>query len=275
MMKKFNTFLLALTSAFLIAGCSPLNTTSEETPVINQQANSVAIVLNLTSVGLYNGAKGTANPALFLENTVTVNLKVGDKLPTKEQITSTSKDTEFHSWIYYDKGGILSSTDSVVDGILTYQAHFEFVGEFEGEPSGGGSENTGGKIYFMDATWWNKDGATSSFYAWGGTASYVWPGVVMKLEETLSNSRKIWSIEIDVSSFPSFPICWMIAAALSPFPMDWWQSHLPWAAACCPIIWAMSMVIMRACVHCSANTELHKMIADPHSVGRHLALFYG
>lgn len=203
-MKKFNTFLLALTSAFLIAGCSPSNTTSEETPVINQQANSVAIVLNLTSVGLYNGAKGTANPALFLENTVTVNLKVGDKLPTKEQITSTSKDTEFHSWIYYDKGGILSSTVSVVDGILTYQAHFEFVGEFEGEPSGGGSENTGGKIYFMDATWWNKDGATSSFYAWGGTASYVWPGVVMKLEETLSNSRKIWSIEIDVSSFTGF-----------------------------------------------------------------------
>lgn len=204
---KFNkSFLLALSSIAILAGCAPVsNPTSEE--AIQNKASEQQIVLNLTDVGLYKGAKGTANPSLFLENTVTLSLEVGAKLPDSSDVTSTSTDVVFKTWVYYDKGGILSSTDKVVDNVFEYQAHFEYTGEFQGgntDPDDPGSSGTTSKIYFITQSWWDKDGATTSMYYWGSNKDPNWPGYVMHLEETLSDSRKVWSYEIDVSGLQGF-----------------------------------------------------------------------
>ena len=200
---KITKFLLTLSSIVALAGCAPANNPTNEEPV-QQLSSEVQVVLNLTSVGLYKGAKGTANPQLFLENTVSLSLSVGDLLPTSSDITSTSSDVVFKTWIYYDKGGILSSTDKVVKDVFEYQAHFEYEGEFEngGGNEGGGSVSTD-KIYFISDSWWQKDGATSSIHYWGASNT-SWPGYVMHLEETLSNGRQVWSYSISIANLTGF-----------------------------------------------------------------------
>ena len=218
--KKF--FLLTLTSASILAGCGPTsNPTSEEQ--IQQKASEVNVVLNLTSIGLYNGNKGTANESLFLENTVSLTLEVGAKLPSTE-ITSTSKDVEFKTWIYYDKGGILSSTDAVVAGITEYQAHFEYKGEFDN--GGNNTETTSNKVYFISQSWWQKDNSTTSIYYWGNMTT-SWPGIVMHLEETLSNGRKVWSYEIDLSLLTGLIFSRTSAGALEGSSGTDWGAKTP------------------------------------------------
>lgn len=200
---KFNkTFLLSLSSIAILAGCSPIKNLNTS-PLVQEKNSEVEIVLNLTSIGLYNGQKGEKNPKLFLENTVTLNLETGAKLPDSSQITATTKDVEFKSWVYYDKGGILSSTESVVNGIFEYQAHFEYKGTFENDDNGGGSDSNTDKIYFISQLWWQKDGATSSIHYWGNQST-SWPGKVMHLEETLSDGRQVWSYNIQISTLTGF-----------------------------------------------------------------------
>jgi hypothetical protein len=202
-MNSKRKFLLTLVSTAILVGCAP--TTS---PLIDdslqQKAEEVEVLLNLTSIGLYNGAKGKPNSDHFLENTVTLSLEVGAYLPTANNITATSKDVEFKTWVYYSKGGILSSTEKVVEGIFEYQAHFEYKGTFENDDNGG---NGGGidtnKVYFITQTWWQKDGATTSIHYWGNDNT-SWPGKVMHLEETLSNNRQVWSYEININHLTGF-----------------------------------------------------------------------
>ena len=207
-MKINKMFLLALSSLTVLAGCGGNNsspTTSDE--MVQQAAKSQSIVLNLTSIGLYKGAKGTANTQYFLENTVSLTLSVGDALPGATDVTSTSTDVAFKTWVYYDKGGILSSTDKVIEDVFEYQAHFEFNGEFGNNggsnPDDGGNTGSSDKIYFISQTWWQKDGATSSIHYWGSQET-SWPGKVMHLEETLSDGRQVWSYEINISSLTGF-----------------------------------------------------------------------
>ena len=95
-MKINKMFLLALSSLTVLAGCGGNNsspTTSEE--MVQQAAKSQNIVLNLTSIGLYKGAKGTTNTQYFLENTVSLTLSVGDALPGATDVTSTCTDVAF------------------------------------------------------------------------------------------------------------------------------------------------------------------------------------
>ena len=199
---KITKFLLTLSSIAILAGCAPTShpTTDE---VVQQQSSDLQIILNLTSVGLYKGAKGTTNTQLFLENTVNLSLSVGDLLPTSNDITSTSTDVVFKTRIYYDKGGILSSTDKVVKDVFEYQAHFEYEGEFENNEGNSGTTTQTDKIYFISDSWWQKDGATSSIHFWGASNT-TWPGYVMHLEETLSNGRQVWSYSIKIANLTGF-----------------------------------------------------------------------
>lgn len=176
-MKINKMFLLALSSLTVLAGCGGNNsspTTSEE--MVQQAAKSQNIVLNLTSIGLYKGAKGTANTQYFLENTVSLTLSVGDTLPGATDVTSTSTDVAFKTWVYYDKGGILSSTDKVIEDVFEYQAHFEFNGEF-GNNGGSNPELPNDDtitIYFKNNWCWPD----AHIYYWGSktTEEIKWPG---------------------------------------------------------------------------------------------------
>ena len=201
-MKMNRKILLTFVSTAMLFGCAPLSNLNTN-EVVQEKSNEYEIVLNLTNIGLYQGKKGIKNERLYLENTVTLSLEVGAKLPTSTEIASTSKDTQFKTWVYYDKGGILSSTDSVVSGIYEYQAHFEYTGEFENNNGGGNTDVTTNKIYFISQTWWQKDGAPSSIHYWGNDNT-SWPGIVMHLEETLSNGRQVWSYEISISNLTGF-----------------------------------------------------------------------
>lgn len=202
MMKKIKTLLLTFLALISLTACGG-NKEPSEPEVVNPAASNVQVVLNLTSVGLYKDAKGEKNDEYFLENTVTISTTVGAQLPGAEDITSTSKDTVFKTWVYYKEGGLLTATDKVISGITVYQAHFEYTGKFESDPDDP-VIGTSDKIYFISANWWNADGATTSFYSWGGNKTYTWPGTVMHLEETLSDGKKVWSIEVDINSLTGF-----------------------------------------------------------------------
>lgn len=91
--------------------------------------------LNLTSIGLYEGSKGTAIADTNLEyGKVLVGLEVGDNLP-KDEITSTTANVVFYKWCYYQDGGVLSYTDKVVKNIDLYQAAFTYNGNYKPTPS--------------------------------------------------------------------------------------------------------------------------------------------
>lgn len=72
---------------------------SAQTTVATSTQNSnttFTITLNLTKYGLYNGEVGLSSETLFLENYITLDLKVGDALP-KTEITSSLSGLEFVS----------------------------------------------------------------------------------------------------------------------------------------------------------------------------------
>ena len=78
------------------------------------------------------------------------------------------------------------------------------TGEQPEEPTPDVPGEAAEKIYFISAAWWQADGATTSFYSWGGVNSTSWPGTVCTLEEILSDGRQVWSFSVDVTTLTGF-----------------------------------------------------------------------
>lgn len=173
----------------------------------NLYVNSIAdntVYLNLTSIGLYDGRKGSLIADSNIEYGYTLSdVSVGDSLPGKSVITSTSNEVTFKTWCYYGGEGILTYATKVVEGVSIYQAVFEYNGDYDFKPistpvdptttvkptstvnpttpivpptssttvvppsSSSTSVNTDVvRYYFIDQSWWNKDAAESWIYIW-------------------------------------------------------------------------------------------------------------
>lgn len=128
--------------------------------------NTVYLVLG--AVGRYNGEKGQEFPDLFLENTIKLDGKVGDDLPSSE-ITATSGAT-FTNWVAYEGTGapkVYTTLPGIKDKILYAQ--------FDGG-SGTNIDPENSVVISIDA-----NVATAYCYAWNDSQEQnaAWPGEAM------------------------------------------------------------------------------------------------
>lgn len=237
-MKKLNIlFTCSILSLALVSGCSnttpspidqeEINSTlinKDDTKNINQYAiDNNQIIINLTPIGLYKHNKGNKLPSYYLENIITLtSWNVGDSLPLND-ITSNVEHVKISTFVYYQNGGELSSSLTILKDQNFYQCYFTYDSSYTNPDAGkidsttitsesisssdvissdttssdtSSSSNTSSNIddkertiYFMDDIWWNKDAATSSIYYWG-SISTDWPGVVMNYVEYVKTGEK-------------------------------------------------------------------------------------
>lgn len=186
-----------LLSTLLVLGLSlPLTVSSSN--ALNARAENETYYLVLGQNGLYNGEKGQTFEQLYLENTVSLELAIGDALPTKEEITSSIKDVTFTSWAVYEDGGALNFYTSAPSEARILYAMYDYTGS--GEDVGGGESGDTFTIYFQDTEWWNNEAPATGIYLWNDDGNRVaWPGERMthvKYDET--EKYNIWSFEVPV-----------------------------------------------------------------------------
>ncbi|MFA7032780.1 MAG: hypothetical protein WC201_04385 [Bacilli bacterium] len=116
MKNKLLKTITSLASLFLISlGTTPI--------MANAESGSVSTYLVLSSIGLYQGQKGTNYTDLFLENTIRYDAQVGSPLPTRSDIsTIASSQGVFASWVRYEKTGAPVNYTNVPneDGAILY-----------------------------------------------------------------------------------------------------------------------------------------------------------
>lgn len=181
--------------------------------------DNISVNLVLGQNGLYNGQKGQNDDELFLENYVLYEGISGEALPGKDVITSTSKDVEFTSWIIYDGEGtpkVIDELSNNIDGEILY-AFYSYNGDYS-DIGGGGSEippdppvEEMTRIYFQDASWWNKDEASTYIYLWGDNGiKEEWPGEKMNYIEFVQTGvdednnpigYNYWYFDVDLSKY--------------------------------------------------------------------------
>lgn len=233
-MKRLNILLISsILSLSLLGGCNTPSLIDEvelnsslisDTDNINQYAiDNNQIIINLTPIGLYKHSKGSKLESYYLENVVTISSwKIGDALPLSD-ITSTVEHVRISSFVYYQKGGELSSSNTIISGQNFYQCYFIYdetytnpdAGKLDSSSYSGDNSSSSDPsisdpsssigdtsssstslddktrtIYFMDNTWWNKDAATSSIYYWGTNINCTWPGIVMNHVEYIKTGDK-------------------------------------------------------------------------------------
>lgn len=221
MLKKLLLGVLALT----VVSCSGTQEPMKNEILPNGEnlyVNTVidnTVYLNLTSIGLYDGTKGSliADSNIEFGYTLT-NISAGDNLPGKSVITSTSADVTFKTWCYYGGEGILTYATKVVEGVSIYQAVFEYNGNYDFKPvtptstvnptstieptstvvptpssttsttvvppSSSSVEEEADivRYYFIDQSWWNDAAAESWIYIWNSVSNEPmaeWPGECM------------------------------------------------------------------------------------------------
>lgn len=79
-------------------------------PIIDEEVTTYLVI---GENGRYKGQPGKDIASLYLENTVEFIAKVGEDLPTKEDVTSTVNGSEFKYWQAYNGGGALTQYDKV------------------------------------------------------------------------------------------------------------------------------------------------------------------
>lgn len=210
-MKKIR---LLLSLSFILSAISSLSldTIKEEGRRNNATSNGNNVVLNLTSIGLYNSTSGTKDEITYVEYAKVLTLNVGDALP-KNEITCSSPNMKFVSWCYtLPNVGLPTYTDKVVKDVTIYQAVFEStINLIDNDivvpsptPNPGEDENIV-RYYFTDKPWWNKDGAASYIYLFNsnGNKNAEWPGKMMtKLSDTKDvNGCYTWYYDVDLSTY--------------------------------------------------------------------------
>jgi len=134
MMKKFKSALFLLMFPALLCGCVKYNGLSKDGSIPGGGGSqggddegggsgggggggeggggggevtptNVTVYLALTSIGLYQGAKGNNIEAKFLENAIEYTALSGSELPGSDVVTSSNKSAVFVSWFCYEGKG--------------------------------------------------------------------------------------------------------------------------------------------------------------------------
>jgi len=96
--KLLKTIVSLASLLFISLGNSPI--------IANAESSNISTYLVLSSIGLYQGQKGTDFADLYLENTIKYEAQVGSLLPTQSDIsTIASSQGVFASWVRYEKTG--------------------------------------------------------------------------------------------------------------------------------------------------------------------------
>lgn len=235
-MKKIR-LLLSLSFVLGMISSLSLNTAREEGKRNNATSNTNNVVLNLTSVGLYNNTAGTKDEMTYVEYAKVLTLNVGDVLP-KNEITCSSPNMKFVTWCYtLPNVGLPTYTDKVVKDVNIYQAVFEpTINLIENEivdptptptPTPTPDDDNIIRYYFTDKPWWNKDEAASYIYAFNssGEKNASWPGEKMtKLSDTKdANGCYTWYYDVDFSKYTK-----AVIARVNPDSSD--TTNLYWGA---------------------------------------------
>ena len=114
---------------------------SDELPV----GTEVKVYLVFGEYGLYkNNPVNTNVEALFLEHTMELTAKVGDRLPTRDDVTSSVNGSTFVAWISYNNDGKLTEYTKVpgYENKILYASFSS--GNSGGSSQGGGGSSQGG-----------------------------------------------------------------------------------------------------------------------------------
>lgn len=138
---------------------SSSTSSGSETPVTpdtpNVPTGQVTTYLVLGEYGLYQGEKGSDVESLFLENTITLTATVGNDLPGKDDVTSTSNST-FKYWQAYEGGGapVVYSSVPAEDGKILYAVFEDGDGSSSVTPApDDGLPKSGYGLYFADKSY--------------------------------------------------------------------------------------------------------------------------
>ena len=113
---------------------------SDELPV----GTDVKVYLVFGPNGLYkNNPVETNVDALFLEHAMELDVKVGDRLPTRDDVTSSVSGSVFAAWTSYNNDGKLTEYTKV-PGYNNKILYASFSGGNGGGSSGGGQGGGGG-----------------------------------------------------------------------------------------------------------------------------------
>lgn len=153
---------------------------SDELPV----GTEVKVYLVFGSYGLYkNNPVNTNIEALFLEHAIELDAKVGDHLPTRDDVTSTVEGSKFVAWTSYNNDGKLTEYTKVPgkDNKILYASYSGGNGGTPGSSQGGGG---GGGTPIIPTIitytvtnlpdWIQADGCVIFAWVWGSQDAGSW-----------------------------------------------------------------------------------------------------
>lgn len=173
-MKK--TLLILASSCLMLAGCG-----AAQAGLVAPQAHELAatntVYLVLSKIGTYSGAQPVREKveSKFLENVIEFSGNVGDALPGKDEVGSTS-GAEFQSWVSYDGTGALTEYTTVPaqSGKILY-AYFASNGG--GTVNPGTSTPTEGDVTYTITglpSWITDNGCVIFAWVWGNGENGAW-----------------------------------------------------------------------------------------------------
>lgn len=158
--------------------------TSDELPV----GTDVKVYLVFGEYGLYKDeAVNNKIESLFLEHAIELEAKVGDRLPTRDDVKSTVEGSKFVAWTAYNNDGKLTEYTKV-PGYQNKILYASFAGGNGSDSSGGGSQGggeQGGGGQPVDPTtltytvtglpdWIQDDGCVIFAWVWGPSDGGSW-----------------------------------------------------------------------------------------------------
>ena len=163
------------------------SSSSDELPL----GTEVKVYLVFGEYGLYqNNPVNTKVEALFLEHTMELTAKVGDRLPTRDDVTSSVTNSKFVAWTAYNNDGKLTEYTKV-PGYQNKILYASFGGGnggggTSGGSSGGGEQGGGGQqgggetpvtlTYTVSnlPDWIQNDGCVIFAWAWDEQGNGAW-----------------------------------------------------------------------------------------------------
>ena len=157
---------------------------SDELPI----GTEVKVYLVFGPNGLYKGNPvNTTIDALFLEHAMELTTKVGDHLPTRDDVTSSVSGSKFAAWTSYNNDGKLTEYTKVpgYDKKILYASFTGGGGQGGGgssssQPSGGGSGSSSQAPATLTYTvtglqsWVRDDGCVIFAWVWGAQDGGSW-----------------------------------------------------------------------------------------------------
>ena len=183
---------------------------SDELPV----GTDVKVYLVFGEYGLYkNNPVNTSVESLYLEHTMELEAKVGDRLPTRDDVTSSVSGSVFVAWTSYNNDGKLTEYTKVpgYQNKILYASFSSGSSSTSSNPSGG-SSSTGGssqsgssqtpvtnKTYTVTdlPDWLQNDGCVIFAWVWGASD----PGSWKSLTFGSNGSSATFTVPSDLTGF--------------------------------------------------------------------------